>query len=826
MHENSLEKMSLSNIKEDIFKMSKAVFLENAITITDQELKEDISVFFSFIAESTGQQLIDGIAKEMPHALQDSLVDAIGKIKSLKSLATLFDAFAKKILVSTRMKSYPEVCHCGMMTLYKMLNISHPLPSIDESTIESLKGKPSGDYIFGKAYLTRNKVHDSPNWDMSEIVNRTKYVVALYIFIIHSKKELLLSFYPCLNETKQFEYGDNKESQTVYDFISFSNPTNKIKNQVVNSFVSHLLYNDRKYKVKDLLCKVVNFSDGSLSTNAAQRLIQNLIAKKVLAYSDSSRNEVILSEVEYQRVKSLIADYNDSLLLFNSDVDSLLEDYSLKIDKEQLIKMFGVFFENNFNLDVLEATNQEAPLTSYENYQNLINYMMENGLSFEDSKQLFVSILSICRRNDIIVRISAGKVFSKMSNPDLFSNYVRSLSHDVYLDTQILLYVLCINDDYLPYDNVFYRVGKNLVDIDKKKYTLKVSSHYLMEVIFQLRQALFLIQFTEIERMPACPISTNVFYTYFYWLSQNDGLPDHVGTFREFMFDMFELEERDAFNNEYESIAEGVVESLLTENFGISIEPTTRFDPAHLSKVQDLYAEVIKKNKCEVKAYKALQNDALECMVLFDHSYECAEPFFLTWDKSFGFMVPEYKKKYRRCSSSLFVHLLSPAKFINHVDLVDFKVNTNTLSDDLLSLIESNSYKQTTYNIIDTINGFLDIPEMSPEKRKTYIKIMRKEIYKGDIFSYELMEIEQRDSTDKRSFAFISQELFNYFKDKGQGSTKKYRTMLLSEESFDRFVKILSDYLQEGSTVEVLNVIQNVDALVEKSNETLNTKKI
>lgn len=96
MHENSLEKMSLSNIKEDIFKMSKAVFLENAITITDQELKEDISVFFSFIAESTGQQLIDGIAKEMPHALQDSLVDAIGKIKSLKSLATLFDAFAKK----------------------------------------------------------------------------------------------------------------------------------------------------------------------------------------------------------------------------------------------------------------------------------------------------------------------------------------------------------------------------------------------------------------------------------------------------------------------------------------------------------------------------------------------------------------------------------------------------------------------------------------------------------------------------------------------------------------------------------------------------------
>lgn len=808
--------MDIGLIKSEMRKVCKAAFLENNVAISEAEIDEDIRLFFNFITSHSGQYFLDGITSDMMQALQSSLVDGIGKITSLKSIATLFDAFTKKILVMSGLSTYNQVSSMTMMPLFKATKIIVPVPIIDDTTIESFKGRSSGIYIFGVAYLTRNMVHNSPEWDVSEIVNRTRYVVSVYILVMHHLKGALISQHPDINQVKVFEYGDNKESQTAYDFISYSNPTNKIKNQVINSFISHLLHNDGMHKVDDLVSKIVDFSEGSLTNAAAHRLIQNLLSKKVLDYKDGIKTDIILSNEENERIKKLIDEYNDSLLLFHSEIDKLIADKRLSSDRSELIKKLGNFFESNFNLDLLEVDDQETDLSSIHFYQEFITFIKDGGVDDEHAEEIFTCLLDICRRNDIIIRISAGRVFSKMSNPDQFANYVRNLNRDVYLDTQILLYILCINDDYSTYDNIYFRVAKNIVDINskKKRFKLKVSKHYISEIVFQLKQALFLIQFTELNNMPQCPISTNVFYRHYYWLSKNSGLPEGVESFRDYLEDMFELEESDAFAKDYETIATGVVESILQEEFSIEIEATPRFENG-LDEVQELYRQVIKENLCDDKPYKALFNDSLECMVLFNQPMDKPEPFFLTWDKSFGFMRPAYKRKFKRGSSSLFFHLFSPAKFVNHVDLVDFKVNANTLSDDLLSVIESHNYKQTTYNVIDTLNRFLDIPDISPEKRKAYIKKIQKKIYQDDSFSYEQSEIEQLESTNRRSFAFISQELFNHYKDKGQGYTRSYRNMLLDEDSFEKFIAIISEYLNNESPIPDVNkVIEGVDELV------------
>lgn len=808
--------MDIGIIKSEMRKVCKAAFLENNMAISETDIDEDIRLFFNFITSHCGQYLLDGISSDMMQALQSSLVDGIGKINSLKSIATLFDAYTKKILIMSGLKTYDQVSSLTMMPLFKATNIIAPVPIIDNNSIETFKGRSSGIYIFGVAYLTRNMVHNSPDWDVSEIVLRTRYVVSLYILIIHHLKESLISQKPEINQVRVFEYGDNKESQIVYDFISFSNPTNKIKNQVINSFISHLLHNDGMQKIDVLINKIVDFSEGTITNSAAQRLIQNLISKKVLAYKDGIKTDIILSYEENARIQKLIDEYNDSLLLFHSEIDKLIADNGLSSDRTELIKKLGTFFESNFNLDLLEVDDQETDLSSLNFYQEFITFIKDGGVEESQAEAIFTNLLDICKQNDIIIRISAGRVFSKMSNPDQFANYVRNLNRDVYLDTQILLYILCINDDYSTYDNIYFRVAKNIVDINskKKRFNLKVSKHYISEIVFQLKQALFLIQFTELINMPKCPISTNVFYRHYYWLSNNSGLPEGVESFRDYLSDMFELEESDAFAKDYEAIATGAVESILYEDFNIETETTPRFESG-LDEVQELYRKVLIDNQCDDKPSKTLLNDSLECMVLFNQPMDKPEPFFLTWDKSFGYMRHAFKRQFKRGSSSLFFHLFSPAKFVNHVDLVDFKVNANTLSDDLLSVIESHNYKQTTYNVIDTINRFLDIPDISPEKRKTYIKKIQKEIYQGDSFSYEQSEIEMQESTNRKSFAFISQELFNHYKDKGQGYTRSYRNMLLDEDSFEKFITIISEYLNnEVSNFDVKKVIDGVDELV------------
>lgn len=809
--------MDLSVIKTEMRKMAKASFHESNIPVSDQELIDDIRIFFNLIMTNAGYQLLDGISSEMPLDLQYLLVDGRGKLANLKSVASLFDAFAKKVILMTGLDSYNGVKNKTMMPLYKEIVQNQNLPVILESSVETFKGDPSGLYIFGTAYLTRNEIHNSPDWDMYEIYRRTRYVVSLYVLVVFKLKSQLLSIHPELNTDKLYEYGDTKESQTAYDFISYSKPSNKIKNQVLNSFISHTLYNECPMPIKDLVVKVLDFAQGTISEDAAQRIIQNLISKKVLLF-DKDKTKILISDTERDRVSTLISDYNDSLSLFHSAVDKIILENSVNLDKDLLIQKLGVFLESNFNLDAKEISNEESEKTTFTYYQEFINFIKAGGANEEQAELIFNELIDACRNNDIIIRISIGKVFSKISNPDQFGNYVKSMPHDVYLDTQIILYMMCINDDYLAYDNVFYRVAKNIIDLSRKNknFVLKVSDHYLSEVAYQLKQALFLIQFTEISNMPDVPISTNVFYKYYYWLHKNNGLPEGVDTYRDFMDDMFELREEDAFSRDYESIGLGAVESILKENFNISIDHTSQYDTSKLSLVQELYEKVIKKNCCENKVYKILKNDALECIVLFSQPFDKPEPFFLTWDRSFSYMRPAYKQKFKRGSASLFFHLFSPAKFVNHVDLVNFHVDASTLSDDLLSMIESHNYKETTYNVIDSINKFLDIPDITPEKRASYIKKVQKEIYNEEFFSYEPLDLEMADTTNKRSFSYISQELFNYFKDKGAGYTKNYRDTLLDEASFESVLNVINEYLKSDDiNFNISNTISKVSNIVD-----------
>ena len=809
--------MDLNAIKTEMRKMAKASFSENNIPVTDEELKDDIRIFFNLIMTNAGYNQIDGLASEMPLDLQYLLVDSPGKLSNLKSVASLFDAFAKKVLLMTRLCSYNGVINKTMMPLYKDIVQNHNLPNISKLTVANFKGDPSGLYIFGIAYLTRNEIHNSPDWDMSEIFRRSRYVVSLYVWVVFKLKRLLLSIHPELSMNKLYEYGDTKESQTAYDFISYSKPSNKIKNQVLNSFISHTLYNDSPMPTKDLVGKVLDFAQGTITEDAAQRIIQNQISKRILLFG-KNKGEILISDSERERVSTLISDYNDSLSLFHSAVDKIIYENNLNINKDILIKNLGVFLESNFNLDAKEISDEESENTTYTYYQEFINFIKTGGADDEKAELIFKELIDACRNNDIIIRISIGKVFSKISNPDQFGNYVRSLPHDVYLDTQIILYIMCINADYLACDNVFYRVAKNIIDLSRrnKNFVLKVSDHYLSEVVYQLKQALFLIQFTEINGMPDVPISTNVFYKYYYWLHKNNGLPEGVDTYRDFMDNMFDLREEDAFSRDYESIGFGVVEGILKEDFNISIDQTSQYDTSKLSLVQELYEKVIKKNCCENKVYKILKNDALECIVLFGQPFDKPEPFFLTWDRSFGYMRPAYKQKFKRGSASLFFHLFSPAKFVNHVDLVNFHVNANTLSDDLLSMIESHNYKETTYNVIDSINKFLDIPDITPEKRASYIKKVQKEIYNEEFFPYEPLDLEMTDTTNKRSFSYISQELFNYFKDKGAGYTKNYRNTLLDEASFESVLDVINEYLKSDDiNFNISNTISKVSNIVD-----------
>ena len=121
--------------------------------------------------------------------------------------------------------------------------------------------------------------------------------------------------------------------------------------------------------------------------------------------------------------------------------------------------------------------------------------------------------------------------------------------------------MLCINDEYPAYDNVYYRIAKNLCELSQNNngITLILADHYIGEIVSHIKQALLLIPFTEIAEFQKYKLSNNVFYSYYYYLDKHYLLPTHTLSFADFIEHLFQLYEEDALENSFYQIAQGAL---------------------------------------------------------------------------------------------------------------------------------------------------------------------------------------------------------------------------------------------------------------------------
>jgi hypothetical protein len=111
--------------------------------------------------------------------------------------------------------------------------------------------------------------------------------------------------------------------------------------------------------------------------------------------------------------------------LFHAGIQQIITKFSLYISKDELIKEIGGLIETNFNFEVLEASGEMSDYATVDSLQDLLSFIKRGNVDEKIAEQNLTEIIQLCKSNDIVFRISAGKVFSKISNPDSFGNYVR-----------------------------------------------------------------------------------------------------------------------------------------------------------------------------------------------------------------------------------------------------------------------------------------------------------------------------------------------------------------------------------------------------------------
>lgn len=487
--------------------------------------------------------------------------------------------------------------------------------------------------------------------------------------------------------------------------------------------------NETPVSVDTIVKEVIAFSKQSLSDGSIRSIIGMLIPEK-LQYDNAAKKEVKLKEDEQNRIKAALDGYTILMSRLMTDIENLLESYGLKERTQDVYDRLKEFFEDNC-MSIIQIMSEEDGEKSNERSDGYIDefkqFLKRVGCTDDKKDELFKGLLQICQMNDVLVKISLGKNFTNISNPESFASGLQQREKKVYLDTQLLLYALCDYDQFVPYNgSPSFLIVKSLVSIARQNSNIKLATidQYVNEVAYHLKRAVQLITFDDLYRDSRIQLSDNVFYSYYYYLKDNVMLNEDVECLADFLREMFGVEYDDLLHGNLEQKYYSYLVELLEEDYHINVENTPRFGEADIENSEKVFTTALLERK-DGRSPVAAKKDAIMGLFLFSRSHRAvSDPFFLSWDKTFYTYRKEYIKEYVK-SNGVSWYLFSPAKFVNHLNLLDLKIDVDVLTEDLISIIEDEDTATDTKHVLDSIRKLFEKSNVNGrQKRKEYTQII------------------------------------------------------------------------------------------------------
>lgn len=817
----------LQNIKEGIYNLVYITFLHGTPSYSQDAIRKAIDLFIDFLNTKSGNENLHGLSVAIFSALQELLVDKIYSINNLDILATKLEPFCRKVLMLKDGKTYEELSHINLAPLLKQLHLNTSLstqaratdyPILNEANLESFKSCQEYLYSIAIAYVKRNDIHNAALLDFAEIAVLLKHILVVYLYVVLVHKNIVAREIQA-NGGVAIDDETNLKQKLLFDFFNYGDTSTELKKQIVNAYIENYLYQHPQSSISTLVEDSTGFFKNAFTKDFFERQIDRLRGKGQIV--PQSSEPISLSNDFKNKITQIHRDYLDNQQNFYLIFDELLSKYHIEDKRNNLLNRLSVFFEQNFNIDLVEAYCLEDDMLNNQ-YSDILDFL-KSIVGEELYVNLFKDILECCEDNDFLLRESASKVFCNLSNPDKFENYLRQQNMSVYLDTQIVLYALC--DTGLRNDgseDVRMRVIKKLIEYARKNPKIKLyfSTHYFREVTNQIKIALGLIPFVDDPSLHNVNVSSNVFYKYYIYLRDNSLLEENINSFADFLYETYNLSEDDLIDNDFEGIARDCLSDFMEQDLGISVINIPTYETTN---AEALLQDVILKNRLPSKNSGICKNDAIMVSFLADtHYHEGKEPYFITLDRTFTPYRMAFKNKYSR-REVLSWHLFSPAKFLNHVDLMSFKIEPQSFTDDMKSVIEDFGFVSKTRTIYESMVRLADVKGIGLEQRRNYVKKV-KTFFSDSEFSYKIESTQDANKSIEGSLSDIVDKLNEYIHKFSKTKFNSYCHMIIVEEYFEKLLNIISGQIENLDVGISDNFTEKIDELIEKYTQSLMRK--
>lgn len=509
---------------------------------------------------------------------------------------------------------------------------------------------------------------------------------------------------------------ENNERNFVFDLIGFGKPAD-IRLQIVEAYILQLLFDTRQLHLNDIILKCMAKFNAKENRVFYDKLLSRLqSSKKIYLNKDNDNFQLTVSEIS--RISNLHFQAQLDEDNFTKNIFSILKSYQQETNIDIYILHLKKIYSDNFNSDISDVINNSATSDLSGISRDFINYITKELSSEYSAKKIALDLFNFCDENKFIQKICAGKVFSDQTNLNRLEDYANTQKR-VFIDTSLALHALCYY--YKPkchYKNYFYHTTHSTLEFCKKNaIKLYIPEFYLWEAQNHIREAINLIPFTYLPSFQSLGKSRNVFYNFYVYLL-NEGLEDNLN-YESFLV-KFGFKKYDSYKTHNQFILKYLTDLGINKyilEYEYEIEDTVKM----------IQSQLIVDHKFKTKF--GLNNDGI--MIEFlghdDSEVHPLKPVFITWDRTFFKIQSKYYLKNPTAQRWL---LFTPSKFIDHYSLLNFSIDSESVTKEIISLL-SDEIIQSTHTLLDSLIFLLNPnDEVGLEYTRRLAQIRDEEIYR------------------------------------------------------------------------------------------------
>lgn len=507
--------------------------------------------------------------------------------------------------------------------------------------------------------------------------------------------------------------------RTVYELLAGGGKINDLKSEFIYSFMLCRLYDNDHQKPEELAdylnstlhCEISGYF---ITTYYADRTA-DLVIDGEGSYSltpdarnniDTHRATSVAERAELERsVTSSLAKYQIENVDASLIIDSLEKIYARNADLE--IPMPGKDNSIAFN----------ARMRSIAELKSIV---LKANPGCKEIDNVVKEIIELSGENDYLSKLTNTYLFSTLLKSSDLDKYVSAEIRRVWIDTQVLLPMICVLSHDCDYSEFQYQSAKSLfekaekVDGNVQFYT---SDMYVEEVAVHFWEALAVSRLERSIDIDGLGGSRNYFYNFF---QAGNGVGFFAYEyFYDFIDDLLGTSDVDLLTRkEFIGVVSKSISECL-EGCNIQVLATTKYDsPTYEPHVQKLMSALSDKGRH--KPYISVKSDVKSVMLLSEKGLNLnpetglhSEPYLVSWDASLRIFNSQFRPDGDHGAWMVY----SPLQLANRLSVMNFKVDPALLSYEIVSLTEKNfGSAQEKRRFIDTLALFVDRSDASQWK--------------------------------------------------------------------------------------------------------------